>query len=95
MYERVGIKGLTRDSKLGDAQPRSLERSAVMCPLQRGPLGSTERASAGLWFPARRSHRLDPKVQADQREHDALEVLDKVIEGPQAVRIGAVLHIEQ
>ena len=40
-------------------------------------------------------YRLDLEVQADQREHQTLEILDKVVEAPESIRILALVDINQ
>jgi hypothetical protein len=39
--------------------------------------------------------RLYLEVECDQREDEALEVLDEVVEHPETLRIAAVLHVQQ
>merc|ERR1719205_348910 len=38
---------------------------------------------------------LDLEMETNQREHQALQVLDQVIETPQAVRVPGLVHVHQ
>lgn len=59
------------------------------------PRGGPQAPSRTKFTQPTASDGLEPEVQADQREDEALEVLYEVVEDAERVGLGRVLHVEQ